>query len=417
LKDTNLKRSLKKINEKIKIFQHKKIEKNKPNKNITKKIELYIRKLKITNCFLETKTLPQWMTFKFLPVLPPNVRPIIKLEDKKIITTDLNQLYCKIININNKITKLKKMLIQEKYLNNEKSILQESVNELIINNEKIKTKKKLKSITKRIEGKKGRFRENLLGKTVDYSGRSVITIEPKLKLKECTIPEEIALELFQPQIIKCLLNLKIVKTVREAKKKIKLKKIIVIQILKNILEKNLILLNRAPTLHKLGIQAFRAKLNKEKVIQLHPLVCSAFNADFDGDQMGIHIPISLKSQAEARVLMISNNNCASPATGNSNLLLSQDMVLGCYYLTSENNSLNNLTKKIKVYNNIEKIIKDHNNKKIFLHNYLWLIQKNQDIIKKKYIKINKKNKNIRKIKFIRTTVGRIIFNNTIILFL
>jgi DNA-directed RNA polymerase subunit beta' len=237
LKDTNLKRSLKKINEKIKIFQHKKIEKNKPNKNITKKIELYIRKLKITNCFLETKTLPQWMTFKFLPVLPPNVRPIIKLEDKKIITTDLNQLYCKIININNKITKLKKMLIQEKYLNNEKSILQESVNELIINNEKIKTKKKLKSITKRIEGKKGRFRENLLGKTVDYSGRSVITIEPKLKLKECTIPEEIALELFQPQIIKCLLNLKIVKTVREAKKKIKLKKIIVIQILKNILEK------------------------------------------------------------------------------------------------------------------------------------------------------------------------------------
>lgn len=290
LKKMNLKESIKKINKKLILLK----ENTLFNNNVDKKFETYSKKLKINNYFLETKTLPEWMTIKILPVLPPNIRPIIKLEDKRVITTDLNQLYSKIININNKITKLKKMLIQEKYLNNEKSILQDNVNELILQNKKIKTNKTLKSLTKRIEGKKGRFRENLLGKTVDYSGRSVITIEPKLKLKQCTIPEEIAFELFQPQIIKHLIRIKIAKTVRDAKKAIKLKKALVLQILKNILEKNLVLLNRAPTLHKLGIQAFQAKLNKEQVIQLHPLVCSAFNADFDGDQMGLHLPISLK---------------------------------------------------------------------------------------------------------------------------
>nr|AEW13012.1 RNA polymerase beta' subunit [Strombomonas acuminata] len=240
-----------------------------------KSVPNYIR-LKLINHFIQTKSNPHWMIIYNLPVLPPNLRPVVKLQDKTLITTDLNFLYAKIVNINNKINKLRKMLVPEPFLINEKYTLQ-------------------------IQGKRGRFRENLLGKTVDYSGRSVIIVEPNLKLNECGIPEEM----------------------------------------------HAILLNRAPTLHRvIGIQAFQPKIISCKSIKLHPLVCSAFNADFDGDQMGVHIPLSLKTQAEARLIMISANNCTSPATGQPNILPSQDMILGCYYLTVENTRLYYLLQRV-----------------------------------------------------------------------
>jgi DNA-directed RNA polymerase subunit beta' len=335
------------------------------------------------------------MTIKYLPVIPPNLRPIIKLQDKTIIITDLNILYNKIINTNNKLKKIKRMLVPENFLHNELNSLQENVNLLIDN----KKNQKLKSITNRLEGKKGRFRENLLGKTVDYSGRSVITVEPKLNLHQCEIPIEIAIELFQPHILKKLLQLKIVNNIRQGKKKIKSKQNIILIVLKKITKNYPILLNRAPTLHRISIQSFQPILTEDFSIKLHPLVCSAFNADFDGDQMGIHIPLSLKAKAEAQILMISKNNCNSPATGNSNLLLSQDMVLGCYFLTTESNSLNQILKHIKIYNTLKKPLNDYYKNKVKIHDYIWIRegkkQKNND-----YIKIKKRIKNFNLIKFI-----------------
>nr|YP_009503400.1 RNA polymerase beta' subunit [Euglena clara]AXA45458.1 RNA polymerase beta' subunit [Euglena clara] len=370
----------------------------------------YKKRLKIINFFIQNKTKPNWMIIKYLPVLPPNLRPIVKLQDKSIIITDLNFLYGDIITINNKITKLRKMHVPETFLSNEKYILQEKVNKLIKNEkaQKFLTKKKkeekvqnLKSLTKNLQGKRGLFRENILGKTVDYSGRSVIIVEPNLKLAECGIPKEIRIELLQPFILKKLLQLKIVNSIREGKKVLKEDKIII----NKIIEKHYVLLNRAPTLHRIGIQAFQPLITLEKAIQLHPLVCSAFNADFDGDQMGIHIPLSLKAQSEARTLMISTNNFSSPATGQPNISPSQDMVLGCYFLTIENGSLSYLLKKIvRVnYNNIIKAINEYKKENLTIHDYIWINTNN----------FNKRKKVIKNY-LKRTTTGRILFNNILI---
>nr|YP_010700313.1 RNA polymerase subunit beta' [Euglena undulata]WCH63457.1 RNA polymerase subunit beta' [Euglena undulata] len=319
------------------LLKKKRYTKETNDTKIEKKLYNYENRLKLMNYFVQTKTKPSWMTIKYLPVLPPNLRPIVRLQDKTIIVTDVNFLYGNIINSNNKIIKLRKMYVPERFLNNEKLILQDKVDKLI-NNEK--------ASINNIQGKKGRFRENLLGKTVDYSGRSVIVVEPNLKLNECGIPREMGVnyynirlfELYQPLIIKNMIKLKLINTIREGK-------FIYILSLDNKC-KNLILLNRAPTLHRVGIQAFQPKITTEKAIQLHPLVCSAFNADFDGDQMGVHIPLSLKAQAEARTLIMSTNNCTSAATGQPNISPSQDMILGCYYITIENGSLFYLLKKI-----------------------------------------------------------------------
>nr|YP_010700415.1 RNA polymerase subunit beta' [Phacus arnoldii]WCH63546.1 RNA polymerase subunit beta' [Phacus arnoldii] len=245
-------------------------------------IRRYRMGFKLINYFIETKSRPEWMTITYLPVLPPELRPIIKLEENVIVTSDLNFLYAKIINSNNRTIQLQKMKVAEKFIQKEKLIIQKSIDRK--NNNFFKS---FKSLSENINGKHGRIRENLLGKTVDYSGRSVITVEPNLQI------------------------------------------------------------NESPTLHRVGIQAFQPKITQNKSIKLHPLVCSAFNADFDGDQMGIHIPISLKSQSEARTLMISSNNCTSPATGKANILPSQDMVLGCYFLTNDNISLYYLLKNIQ----------------------------------------------------------------------
>nr|YP_009145380.1 RNA polymerase beta' subunit [Cryptoglena skujai]AKL39005.1 RNA polymerase beta' subunit [Cryptoglena skujai] len=409
--------------EKIKFKKRKEIEKEikelkKPNNVIEKKIIINKNRIKILNHFLTNKVSPHWMTIKFLPVLPPNIRPIVRLKDKTIITTDLNFLYAKIIDINNKINKLRKMSVPENFLNNEKLLLQENVDKLINSetskNNKYTTTKSLKSLSKNIQGKRGRFRENLLGKTVDYSARSVIIVEPKLRLNECGLPLQIITELFQPIILKKLIELKKINTIREGKNLIKLNRPIIYQIIEKIIKNYPILLNRAPTLHRLGIQSFQIVITKSKAIQLHPLVCSAFNADFDGDQMGIHIPLSLKAIAEARTLMISSNNCTSPATGLTNIIPSQDMILGCYFLTIENTSLYNILKNIKCFNNIEKIFLEYKLNLINIHSYIWICdidkKKNTNIIK---LQKNKNNKLTTNINLKRTTVGRIIFNKVI----
>nr|YP_007317179.1 beta' subunit of RNA polymerase [Monomorphina aenigmatica]AFZ88781.1 beta' subunit of RNA polymerase [Monomorphina aenigmatica] len=379
---------------------------SKIRQGIQKRTLNLIKRIKILNYFLQTKSSPEWMTIKYLPVLPPNTRPIVKLQDNTIITTDLNFLYAKVIDSNNKINKLRKMSVPETFLNNEKLILQENVDNLINNdtNKNISkiNQKSLKSLSKIIQGKRGRFRENLLGKTVDFSGRSVIVVEPKLKINQCGLPKEIALELFQPFIIKKLIELKIIKTIRDGKNILNLKSEISLRILEKLSKTHTILLNRAPTLHRLGIQSFEPILINGKAIQLHPLVCSAFNADFDGDQMGIHIPLSLKAQTEARVLMISSNNCNSPATGQPNIVPSQDMILGCYFLTIENTSLyyllqNILRLTIKAHFNKIKLLKPIEN---YFH--IWNIRMIFSICKN-IITTQKK----------RTTVGRLIFNKII----
>nr|YP_009389109.1 RNA polymerase beta' subunit [Euglena archaeoplastidiata]AKR17882.1 RNA polymerase beta' subunit [Euglena archaeoplastidiata] len=412
LKRINLKETFEsfKLTNEMEILRNKIIFSETEELNFEKKIKIYKNRLKLINSFIQSKSLPKWMTIKYLPVLPPNLRPIVKLHDNTIITTDLNFLYSKIVNSNNKIIKLRSMNVPETFLNNEKYSLQETVDKLI-NNEKETfnlSKKPLKSLSKILQGKKGRFRENLLGKTVDYSGRSVIIVEPLLELKQCGIPIKMSTELFQPLIIKKMLQLKIINTIKDGKNKIKKEGKIIHEILNKIIKNVRILLNRAPTLHRVGIQAFQPVLNNSKALQLHPLVCSAFNADFDGDQMGVHLPLTLKSQSESRILMISSNNCTSPATGQPNILPSQDMVLGCYFLTTQNISLTYLLDNIKCFFNEEKIIKSYEKNKINIHTYVWIIS-NIETNVTKIIKLKKKERNIKN----RTTTGRVIFNNSI----
>lgn len=417
LKSLNIPNTLETIKKELNNIENGKKIKLEKQKIIIQKLKERIRLL---SYFLQTKIKLEWMIISFLPVLPAGLRPILKLEDNTIVTSDLNFLYSEIIKYNNKIEFFEKMLAPKKLIRKETKNLQEAVDTLINNGKNGKTIKNsnnntpLKSLTDIINGKHGRFRENLLGKTVDYSGRAVIIVEPKLQLTECSIPIEMAIELFQPFILKKLIQLKVVKSIREGKKKISKKDILTTKILKILTKKHPILLNRAPTLHRLGIQAFLPNLSSDKSIRLHPLVCSAFNADFDGDQMGVHLPISLKSQSEARVLMISSNNCILPATGQPNIIPSQDMILGCYFLTIENTNLFYLLKKIKCYFEVKKALEEYNKEKVMLHSYIWIYLNERK--KNKSIKI-KKNKTKQKIQFIRTTIGRIIFNKTISEFL
>jgi len=260
--------------------------------------DLYKKRKRVFNFFIQTQSKPDWMILKYLPVLPPDIRPIVKISDNTIVTTDLNFSYANIINVNNKILKLRKMLVPERFLNNEKLFLQQKVDALIsaegkkVGSTSLDEEKKIKSLSSLINGKKGLFRENLLGKTVDYSARSVIVVEPHLDLNYFGIPEEIALELFQPFIIKKMFQIKNIMSIREGKLKILNNSVILKDLLQKVLDNHFVLLNRAPTLHRVGIQAFFPKLVSNKALKLHPLVCMAFNADFDGDQMGVHLPLS-----------------------------------------------------------------------------------------------------------------------------
>ena len=279
------------------------------------------------------------------------------------------------------------MLAPELLIRNEKKLLQKSIDTLI-NNGKRKNvvlgtnNRPLKSLSNLIEGKQGRFRQNLLGKRVDYSGRSVIIVGPDLNLHECGLPTEMAIELFQPFLINKLMQLRQTNNIRGAKNIIKRNVKMVIELLKQIIKGHPILLNRAPTLHRLGVQAFQPKLNNKKAIELHPLVCPAFNADFDGDQMAIHIPLSLAAQNEARLLMLASSNWTSPATGQPIIVPSQDMVLGSYFLTIENTSLYYLIKKINYYSNPEDVIQSYQNENIKLQNFIWIKIKKSQLLKK-----------------------------------
>ena len=281
---------------------------------------------------------PEWMILKMLPVIPPELRPLVPLDGGRFATSDLNDLYRRVIIRNNRLKRLMEIKAPEVILRNEKRMLQEAVDSLLDNTRRANAVKAngnrpLKSLSDMLKGKQGRFRQNLLGKRVDYSGRSVIVVGPKLKLHECGLPKGMAAELFKPFIIRKLIERGIVKTVKSAKKIVDKKEPVIWEILENILKGHPILLNRAPTLHRLGIQAFQPKLVEGKAIRLHPLVCTGFNADFDGDQMAVHVPLGNAAILEAQILMLASHNILNPANGAPIAVPSQDMVLGLYYMT------------------------------------------------------------------------------------
>jgi DNA-directed RNA polymerase subunit beta' len=304
------------------------------------KIKKIAKRLKVLEAFQKSGIKPEWMILEVLPVLPPELRPLVPLDGGRFATSDLNDLYRRVINRNNRLKRLLELKAPEIIVRNEKRMLQEAVDSLLDNGRRGKVmtganKRPLKSLADMIKGKGGRFRQNLLGKRVDYSGRSVIVVGPQLKLHQCGLPKKMALELFKPFIFHKLEVLGLATTIKAAKKKVEEEGPEVWDILEDVIREHPVLLNRAPTLHRLGIQAFEPVLIEGKAIQLHPLVCAAFNADFDGDQMAVHVPLSLEAQMEARTLMLASNNVLSPANGEPIIVPSQDIVLGLYYMTRE----------------------------------------------------------------------------------
>ena len=304
------------------------------------KIKRLTKRLKLVKAFIDSGNKPEWMVLTVLPILPPDLRPLVPLSDGRFASSDLNDLYRRVINRNNRLRRLLEIKAPEIIIRNEKRMLQEAVDALLDNGRcgrvaVANNKRQLKSLADMIKGKQGRFRQNLLGKRVDYSGRSVIVVGPSLKLHQCGIPKQMALELFRPFIYSKLYLRGIVDTIKNAKKLVEKQGPEVWDVLDEIIREYPILLNRAPTLHRLGIQAFEPILIEGKAIQLHPLVCTAFNADFDGDQMAVHVPLSLEAQSEARCLMMSTNNIFSPASGSPIIVPTQDIVLGLYYMTRE----------------------------------------------------------------------------------
>jgi len=298
------------------------------------------KRLKVVEAFRKSNTYPEWMILTVLPVLPPDLRPMVQLDGGRFATSDLNDLYRRVINRNNRLKRLLELGAPEIIIRNEKRMLQEACDALIDNGRRGRAvagsgNHKLKSLSDMLKGKQGRFRQNLLGKRVDYSGRSVIVVGPDLKLHQCGLPKKMALELFKPFVMRKLVEQNFAHNIKSAKRFVERVKPEVWDVLEEVIKDHPVLLNRAPTLHRLGIQAFEAVLVEGSAIQLHPLVCSAFNADFDGDQMAVHVPLSEKAQDEARRLMLSTRNLLSPATGEPSIGASQDMVLGCYYLTQD----------------------------------------------------------------------------------
>ena len=304
------------------------------------KIKRLSKRLKLLESFIESGNKPEWMVLTVLPVLPPDLRPLVPLDGGRFATSDLNDLYRRVINRNNRLRRLLELNAPDIIVRNEKRMLQEAVDALLDNGRRGRAitgtnKRPLKSLADMIKGKQGRFRQNLLGKRVDYSGRSVIVVGPTLRLHQCGLPKKMALELFKPFIFSKLQLRGEASTIKAAKRLVEREGPEVWDILEEVIREHPVLLNRAPTLHRLGIQAFEPVLIEGKAIQLHPLVCTAFNADFDGDQMAVHVPLSLEAQLEARALMMSSNNILSPANGDPIIVPSQDVVLGLYYMTRE----------------------------------------------------------------------------------
>jgi len=351
---------------------------------------------------------PEWMVMQYIPVIPPELRPLVPLDGGRFASSDLNDLYRRVIIRNNRLKRLLEIKAPEVILRNEKRMLQEAIDSLFDNSRKSNAVKAeggraLKSLSDVLKGKQGRFRQNLLGKRVDYSGRSVIVVGPELKLHECGLPKDMAAELFKPFIIRKLIERGIVKTVKSARKLVDRKEAIVWDILENILKGHPVMLNRAPTLHRLSIQAFQPKLVEGKAIQLHPLVCSAFNADFDGDQMAVHVPLSHAAVLEAQLLMLASHNILNPQNGTPITLPSQDMVLGLYYITKgkRNTAVDVVKGEGMRFYNAEEVIIAYNEGKVDLHAYI-------------KVKTNVRNEDgsLEK-KLIETTVGRVLFNQAV----
>jgi DNA-directed RNA polymerase subunit beta' len=366
-----------------------------------------LKRLHIVEAFRDANTRitnkPEWMVVKIVPVIPPELRPLVPLDGGRFASADLNDLYRRVIIRNNRLKRLLEVKAPEVILRNEKRMLQEAVDSLFDNSRKasaVKTEsnRPLKSLSDSLKGKQGRFRQNLLGKRVDYSGRSVIVVGPELKLNECGIPKEMASELFKPFIIRKMLERGIVKTVKSAKKIVDRKDPVVWDILENILKGHPVMLNRAPTLHRLGIQAFQPKLIEGKAIQIHPLVCTAFNADFDGDQMAVHVPLGNAAILEAQLLMLASHNILNPANGAPIAVPSQDMVLGLYYMTKARPSTDKYKAagENKLFYSEEEVIIAYNEKKVSLHTIIRL-----------KLELNGKTETI------ETTVGRVLFNLTV----
>jgi DNA-directed RNA polymerase subunit beta' len=332
--------------------------------------ERTIKRLKLVESFIDSGNKPEWMILTTVPVIPPELRPLVPLDGGRFATSDLNDLYRRVINRNNRLKRLLDLKAPHIIVRNEKRMLQESVDALFDNGRRGRVitgtgKRPLKSLAEMLKGKQGRFRQNLLGKRVDYSGRSVIVVGPELKLHQCGLPKKMALELFKPFLYARLDKLGLATTIKQAKRLVEKEVPEVWDALEFVTREHPILLNRAPTLHRLGVQAFEVKLIEGFAIELHPLVCAAFNADFDGDQMAVHIPLSLEAQLEARVLMMSTNNILSPSNGKPIIVPSQDIVLGIYYLSQSDD--NNEDKPKGIFSNIEEIGQAIENKSISLH--------------------------------------------------
>ena len=297
-----------------------------------------LKRLKVVSAFLTTRNSPMGMVLDCVPVIPPDLRPMVQLDGGRFATSDLNDLYRRVINRNNRLKRLLDLGAPEIIVNNEKRMLQEAVDALFDNGRRGRPvtgpgNRPLKSLSDMLKGKQGRFRQNLLGKRVDYSGRSVIVVGPQLKLHQCGLPKQMALELFKPFVMKRLVDLNHAQNIKSAKRMVERARPVVWDVLEEVISEHPVLLNRAPTLHRLGIQAFEPQLVEGKAIQIHPLVCTAFNADFDGDQMAVHLPLSAEAQAEARILMLSSNNILKPADGRPVTMPTQDMIIGLFHLT------------------------------------------------------------------------------------
>ena len=337
--------------------------------NSETKLKRLTKRIKLVEAFLESGNRPEWMVLTVLPVLPPDLRPLVPLDGGRFATSDLNDLYRRVINRNNRLKRLLELSAPDIIVRNEKRMLQESVDALMDNGRRGRAitgtnKRPLKSLADMIKGKQGRFRQNLLGKRVDYSGRSVIVVGPTLRLHECGLPKKMALELFKPFIFAKLQRRGLATTIKAAKKLVEREEAQVWDILEEVIREHPVLLNRAPTLHRLGIQAFEPVLIEGKAIQLHPLVCTAFNADFDGDQMAVHVPLSLEAQLEARALMMSTNNILSPANGEPIIVPTQDVVLGLYYMTR---ALENKKGEGMVFANVNEVRRAYDNRVVELH--------------------------------------------------
>ncbi|WP_397596364.1 DNA-directed RNA polymerase subunit beta' [Silanimonas sp.] len=337
--------------------------------NSETKLKRLTKRIKLVEAFLDSGNRPEWMVMTVLPVLPPDLRPLVPLDGGRFATSDLNDLYRRVINRNNRLKRLLELNAPDIIVRNEKRMLQESVDALMDNGRRGRAitgtnKRPLKSLADMIKGKQGRFRQNLLGKRVDYSGRSVIVVGPTLRLHECGLPKKMALELFKPFIFSKLQRRGLATTIKAAKKLVEREEAVVWDILEEVIREHPVLLNRAPTLHRLGIQAFEPVLIEGKAIQLHPLVCTAFNADFDGDQMAVHVPLSLEAQLEARALMMSTNNILSPANGEPIIVPTQDVVLGLYYMTR---ALENKKGEGMVFANVAEVRRAYDNRTVELH--------------------------------------------------